>query len=243
VPVPHHHHGFFISLTQVKVLPPAAAVLRTAQNKIGKIMTQRVLVLTTAAALMLGAAVPALAQSQGDMTVGLGLHWIEPTNDDSNTAAGPITVDGNLRPTVTFEYFIADNIGVELLASFPFKHDINLGGAGEVGDTKHLPPTLSLQYHFANGSQFTPFVGAGINYTYFFDENGKGALAGSRISLDDSWGVAFHAGIDMAFGDNGALRADVRYIDIDTDAKVDGTNIGSVKIDPWVFGAAYVYKF
>jgi outer membrane protein len=55
--------------------------------------------------------------------------------------------------------------------------------------------------------------------------------------------VAFHAGIDMAFGDNGALRADVRYIDIDTDAKVDGTNIGSVKIDPWVFGAAYVYKF
>ena len=233
----------FRGLTQVKVFRNDPRVTDPAQNKIGETMTHRFTALSALAVVMISGVVPALAQTQGDVTVGLGLHWIEPTNDSSTTTAGPITVDGNLRPTVTFEYFLADNIGVELLASFPFKHDINLGGVGGVGDTKHLPPTLSLQYHFANSSQFTPFAGIGVNYTYFFDETGKGALAGANVKLDDSWGVAFHAGIDMTLSEHGSLRADVRYIDIDTDARVNGTTIGNVKIDPWVFGAAYVYKF
>lgn len=196
----------------------------------------------TLAALLSTTAAPALAQSQGDFTLGLGLGWVEPTQN-SNTTAGRIDVDGNLRPTLTVEYFIADNIGIELLAAWPFEHDINLQGAGKVAKTKHLPPTLSLQYHFTNASQVTPFIGAGINYTNFFDETGKGALAGANIDLDDSWGLALHAGLDYAISDRAALRADLRYIDIETDVKVNGADIGTVKIDPWVFNLAYVMKF
>mgnify|MGYP005844178825 CR=1 FL=1 len=196
----------------------------------------------TLAALMGTTAAPALAQSQGDMLLGLGLGWIEPGNG-SNTAAGKVDADGALSPTITFEYFVADRIGVELLASWPFKHDLNLNGSG-IGDTKHLPPTLSLQYYFTNKSSITPFVGAGINYTYFFDENTSGALAGASLDLDDSWGLALHAGADFALSEKSALRADVRYIDIETDANVGGVgNIGKVEIDPWVFNIAYVMKF
>ncbi|PKQ14013.1 MAG: hypothetical protein CVT70_00700 [Alphaproteobacteria bacterium HGW-Alphaproteobacteria-1] len=196
----------------------------------------------TLAALMASMAVPALAQEKGDFLLGLGLGWVEPTQN-SNTLAGKIDVDGNLRPTITIEYFIADRIGVELLAAWPFQHDVNLQGAGKVAEVKHLPPTLSLQYHFVNASKVTPFVGAGINYTYFFDETGKGALAGVNVDLDDSWGLALHAGIDYAISERSALRADVRYIDIETDTKVGGVDIGKVKIDPWVFNIAYVLKF
>ena len=195
----------------------------------------------TLTALMSTVAAPALAQSQGDFTLGLGVGWIEP-DSASNTAAGRVGADGALSPTVTVEYFVADNLGIELLASWPFEHDISVNGA-EVAKTKHLPPTLSLQYHFTNKSGITPFVGAGINYTYFFDETGKGALAGSDVDLDDSWGLALHAGVDYAISERGALRADVRYIDIETDVKVDGAKIGSVDIDPWVFNVAYVLKF
>ena len=194
------------------------------------------------AALMASTAAPALAQSKGDFTLALGLGWVEPSGG-SNTLAGRINVDGNLRPTVNFEYFIADNLGIELLASWPFQHDINLAGAGKVAETKHLPPTLSLQYHFTNSSPITPFVGAGINYTYFFDDKGKGPLAGVPVSLDDSWGLALHAGVDYAIGAKSALRADIRYIDIETDVKVGGVPIGKVKIDPWIFNVAYVIRF
>lgn len=196
----------------------------------------------TLAALMTSTAAPALAQEKGDFLLGLGLGYVEPTQN-SNTLAGQIDVDGNLRPTITIEYFVADRIGIELLASWPFQHDVNLQGAGKVAEVKHLPPTLSLQYHFVNASKVTPFVGAGINYTYFFDETGQGALAGTNVDLDDSWGLALHAGLDYAISERAALRADVRYIDIETDTSVGGVDIGKVKIDPWVFNIAYVMKF
>ncbi|MET4101972.1 outer membrane protein [Roseovarius sp. MBR-78] len=196
----------------------------------------------TLTALMASTAAPALAQEKGDFLLGLGLGWIEP-DDGSNTAlpGGKISADGALSPTITLEYFVADRVGIELLASWPFKHDLELGST-QIGETKHLPPTLSLQYHFTNASKITPFVGAGINYTYFFDEELDGPAAPS-LDLDDSWGLALHAGVDYAISEKAALRADVRYIDIETDVEVGGVDIGEVKIDPWVFNVAYVMKF
>ncbi len=202
--------------------------------------TLKALTLSTA---LVALAAPALAQSQGDMLLGLGLHAVVPTDDWSMTLAGPVQVDDNLRPTLTFEYFVADRIGLEVLAAWPFEHDAQLFGVGDVVNTKQLPPTVSLQYHFTNTSSLTPFVGVGVNYTHFFDEKGIGVLAGIPVSLDDSWGVAVHAGLDYAISDRSAIRADIRWIDIDTDATVAGAPIGSVKIDPIVVGAAYVMKF
>lgn len=196
-----------------------------------------------AAALLATVAAPALAQSKGDMTVGIGVHNVNPQGGNSTTTAGQISVGDNTRPTLTFEYFVADKIGIEVLAAWPFEHDIKLAGAGKIGKTKHLPPVLSIQYHFVNQSNVTPFVGLGVNYTTFFDDVGTGALAGARLDLDDSWGFAAHAGVDFKLSERGSLRLDARYIDIGTDVKVNGAKIGKVDIDPFVFGAAYVYRF
>jgi len=203
----------------------------------------KTLTLLTLATALATTAAPALAQSKGDMTLGLGLHSVMPTDSNSATTPGLLNVDPNIRPTVTFEYFIADNIGIEVLAAWPFEHDVNLVGTGKVAKTKQLPPTVSLQYHFANSSALTPFVGVGLNYTTFFDETGVGILAGQNVKLSDSWGLAAHAGVDYAVSDRGALRLDVRYIDIETDLRINGVQQGKVKIDPWVVGAAYVIKF
>lgn len=195
--------------------------------------------LAAAAALMGTVAAPALAQQKGDMTIGIGLGYVDPQGGTSNTAAGGITVDENTRPTLTFEYFVADRIGIEVLAAWPFEHDININGA-KAGKTKHLPPTISLQYHFVNQSKLTPFVGVGLNYTTFFDDS---LDSGAGLTLDDSWGWAAHAGVDYQISDAGSLRVDMRYIDISTDAKVNGTNIGKVDIDPIVLGVSYIYRF
>jgi len=198
------------------------------------------LTLTTA---LTAVAAPAVAQEKGDMLLGLGIGYIDPTDSYSGTPGTPLRADGNARPTLTFEYFIADNIGIEVLAATPFEHDIQLSGTGDVGKTKHLPPTVSLQYHFTNNSSMTPFIGAGINYTTFWDDRGTGVLAGTPISLDDSWGYALHAGVDIAISEKAAIRTDLRYIDIETDATVGGAPAGKVKIDPIVFGVSYVMKF
>ncbi|WP_371223527.1 OmpW/AlkL family protein [Roseovarius sp. 2305UL8-3] len=202
--------------------------------------TLTALTLTTALAAL---AAPALAQSKGDFTLGFGLGLVAPDDSFSTTAAGQLRPNDDIRPTLTFEYFIADNLGIEVLAAAPFEHNVELQGAGDVVSLKHLPPTISLQYHIPTGGNVKPFVGAGINYTTFWDEKGIGALAGTPVSLDDSWGIALHAGVDFKISDRGAMRADVRWINIETDATVGGNPIGKVKIDPVVLGVSYILSF
>lgn len=202
--------------------------------------------LACAIAIALGAAAaPALAQSQGDWTLGVGVHAVDPSSDNGRLAGGTlkVDVDTDVKPTITFEYFVRDNLGVEVLAAWPFEHDVSIAGMGNVGSTKQLPPTVSLQYHFNGKGKVSPFVGAGINYTTFFSEDTRGALDGAKLKLDDSWGLAAHAGIDFAVGERSAIRLDARWIDIDTDVTLNGADIGTVNIDPIVYGAAYVMKF
>ena len=198
-----------------------------------------------AAALALaGLAMPAFAQEAGTWTVGIGAHQVNPKSDNGSLVGGTLDVEvgSNVRPTITAEYFIRDNLGIEVLASWPFEHDIDINGLGNVGSTKHLPPTVSIQYHFGEG-KVRPFLGAGVNYTYFFSEDTTGALAGNDLELDSSFGLAAHAGLDFKVGDKGSVRVDARWIDIDTDVKLNGAGIGTVNIDPLVYGVAYVMEF
>ena len=205
------------------------------------------LVLASALAL---AATPAFAQSAGTWTVGIGAHNVAPKSNNGTLTATPLgnlrmDVGNNARPTVTAEYFLKDNLGVEVLAALPFQHDIDVAGVGKVGSTKHLPPTVSLQYHFGQG-KLRPFVGAGVNYTRFFSTRTEGPIAGTSLSLSDSWGLAGHVGIDFKLGEKAALRVDYRTIDIDTKVKLNGANLGTrntVNIDPSVYGVAYVFAF
>ncbi|KAF1712797.1 OmpW/AlkL family protein [Pseudoxanthomonas sacheonensis] len=208
------------------------------------------LILAGLAAAIATAATPAFAQSKGDWTLGVGVHQVNPKSDNGaldGTALGlgrlPVEVDSDVSPTVTLEYFIADDMGIEVLAALPFKHGISIDGVGTVGETKQLPPVVSFQYHFNSAGKVSPFLGAGINYTAFFSEESKGALAGTRLKLEDSWGLAAHAGLDFKVGDRSAVRVDVRWADIDAKVEVNGAKLGSVSIDPLVYGAAYVWKF
>ena len=204
---------------------------------------------TLAAALAL-AAMPAFAQSAGHWTVGIGAHNVAPKSDNGTLTATPLgnlsmDVGSNARPTVTAEYFIKDNLGIEVLAALPFQHDIDVVGVGKVGSTKQLPPTVSLQYHFGEG-KVRPFVGVGVNFTAFFSTKTEGVIAGTDLDLSNSWGLAGHLGIDFQVSEKGAIRVDYRKIDIDTKVKLNGANLGTsntVNIDPSVYGVAYVFQF
>ena len=196
-----------------------------------------------ALALACGLASPAIAADAGSWSVSVGAHSVDPASDNGSLAAGALEVDvgSDWKPTITAEYFFTPNLGLEVLASLPFEHDISLNGV-KAGSTKHLPPTFTLQYHF-DGDKVSPFIGAGLNYTLFFDQSETGPLAGTDLNLDNSWGLAAHAGVDFKLSNNDAIRLDVRWIDIDTDVSVDGADVGTVNIDPLVYGLAYVWNF
>ena len=190
-----------------------------------------------------------LAHSEGDFIVRAGAATVSP-NDSSGAVAGSSSiefgVDSNTQLGLTLGYMFTDNISFEVLAATPFSHNISATGLGEIADTKHLPPTFMVQYYFGTAeSDFRPYVGAGINYTVFFDEGSK--IAGlSDVSLDDSWGLAANVGMDYMINDDWFLNASVWYADIDTTAKYNlgGTNYSTdVDIDPWVFMIGGGYNF
>mgnify|MGYP001048269651 FL=1 len=192
------------------------------------------------ATLAIGA-VSTLAHAQDDTRWiwRAGVHHVQPKSDNHGT----VNVDGSAMLSFSGTYLFAPNWGVEVLGALPFEHDIDLNSGGKVAETKHLPPVVSLQYHFNPNGTVRPYLGAGINYTMFFSEDTTGALAGSKLELDPSFGLAAQAGVDFAFGADWFINVDVRWIDIDTDAKLDGSGIGTVEIDPMVYGLSIGRRF
>ena len=186
------------------------------------------------------AAMPAVqAQDAGDWIGRVGIHNVRPKSDNHDL----VNVDTGASLTFNATYLFAPHWGVEVLAAMPFAHDINLNGSGKVAETKHLPPTLSLQYHFNPNGTWRPYAGAGLNYTLFFNEKTVGALQGSDLELDPSWGLATQVGLDVDLGSDWFANVDARWFDIDTDAKLNGARIGTVEIDPYAFGLSIGRRF
>ncbi|HDI3257154.1 TPA: outer membrane protein OmpW [Vibrio cholerae] len=197
---------------------------------------------------------PVFAHQEGDFIVRAGIASVVP-NDSSDKILGSqseLAVNSNTQLGLTLGYMFTDNISFEVLAATPFSHKIStdLLGLGDIAETKHLPPTFMVQYYFGEAnSTFRPYVGAGLNYTTFFDEsyNSTGTNnALSDLKLDDSWGLAANVGFDYMLNDSWFLNASVWYANIETTATYKaGADAKStdVEINPWVFMIAGGYKF
>lgn len=197
-----------------------------------------------------GASMPAQAIQAGDMFMRFTLTNVNP-NDDSSDFDGPVPglspeVDDNTQLGVTFVYMYDDNIGFEVLAATPFSHDISIDGVGKIAETKHLPPTVSVQYYFNPKTNLRPYVGLGLNYTTFFSE--KATLTSpidldGDLELDDSFGLAAQVGVDYDINAEWFLTADIRYINIETTATNSVAGSSDVDINPTVISIGAGFRF
>jgi outer membrane protein len=208
------------------------------------------------ATVLLSTTCSTYAYEQGDWIVRIGMTSVAPDDSSSNVNVGGadlgigVNVDSNVQLGLNLVYFYSSHLAIEVLAATPFSHDIGLDTVGALGNTKHLPPTLSANYYFAEPSSvFQPYIGAGVNYTMFFDEQFTSANtdAGfSDLELDNSLGLAAQVGFDYMLDDNWLINASVRWIDIDTEANFDlNGSAGSVdvSIDPLVYSITAGYRF
>ncbi|WP_390618114.1 OmpW family protein [Maricurvus nonylphenolicus] len=212
-----------------------------------------------------------MALEAGDWIFRAGLTQVAPNEDTSIVtlngadafAGSELGVDNDTQLGINLEYMLTPNIGLELLAATPFEHTVTAKGAlatalstnggTDVADIKHLPPTLSINYHFDGMGNFQPYVGLGINYTIFFSEDGSNELeatlaSDTDVELDDSWGLSAQVGFDYHLNEKWLVNGSVRYIDIDTEAdikvKASGAKVESdVDIDPYVYTLSVGYKF
>jgi len=190
-------------------------------------------------ALGVGYTGTAAAFEPGDWLIRVGASYVSPASDNHET----ISVESATSATINLTYMMTDIWAVELLAAYPFKHDLELQDGTRIGSTRQLPPTLSLQYHFRSTEKFQPYVGFGVNYTNFYSEKTTGPLTGTDLQLGDSWGLTGQIGFDILVNDNVFINLDARYIDIDTTATVNDTSLGNVEVDPFVFGGHIGFRF
>jgi outer membrane protein len=227
-------------------------------------MTMKGAILAALAASV--AATPAAAQdtgrvgiAAGDVLVRLRGIMVSPNEDSGSVLPGfpgeKVSVNNSFMPEVDVTYMATDNIGFELIASTT-KHKASgrtgtTGSLGKLASTWVLPPTLTAQYHFNPTGAVRPYVGAGVNYTIFWNEDAsdslEAAVGRTRVKMDDSFGWAAQAGIDIDITPKVFLNLDVKYIDIDTTAKLYTTAAGrqtvDLGIDPLVFGIGVGTRF
>ncbi len=202
-------------------------------------------IITLCSAVALGAAtLPAHAYQEGDWVVRAGVAHLSPNDSSDEILGGEVGVDSTTGIGFNVTYMVTDRIGVQVLGALPFKHDLTHDVAGDIGETKHLPPTVTVQYHFQPMGQIRPYVGAGLNYTHFFDEEVDIENVADDLSLDNSFSWAVEAGIDYALDEHWLINAALWYIDLDTTAELEpaGAEV-DVTIDPWVALVGGGYRF
>jgi outer membrane protein len=214
--------------------------------------------------LMIGAALAALTAGTAHAEAGdtlIRLRGIVVAPNETSGGVVPafptekVGVNNSFMPEIDFTYMLTNQIGAELILATT-KHDASgrtgtTGSIGKLASTWVLPPTLTLQYHLMPEGRIRPYVGAGINYTIFYSEKAsKGLVAAvgkTKVSMKSSFGYALQAGVDIPINDRAFFNLDVKYIDIDTTARLATTAAGvqrtRIHLDPFVFGVGIGMRF
>jgi outer membrane protein len=206
-------------------------------------MSKRWIAIAAAVAVIPAFVPSAMAQAsdQGDFIVRARALYLDPANKD-NTGLN-LGLNSKLFPEIDITYFLNPNLAAELILTYPQKQDIRSNGAN-IGTLKHLPPTLTLQYHFT-GMSFRPYVGAGVNYTHLSSVSFSPAVTtaiGPTVK-SNSYGLALDAGVDVPVGGGWLVNVDLKKVQIQTDVSSFGKKVGTLKVDPVLFSVGFGKRF
>lgn len=163
--------------------------------------------------------------------------------DRINPSLGPgtdVSIDNSVVPELDITYFFTPHIAAELiLGTTP--HDAKVTSPDvDLGSVWLLPPTLTLQYHFAPEGGIRPYLGVGINYTIFY---GKDEPTGTTVDYENRFGWALQAGVDIPINDRWAVNLDVKQVFLSTEVTVNGAVKADVDINPLLIGVGVGYRF
>lgn len=200
-------------------------------------MTRLIAPVALAAALV--AALPVQAQDSGSFIVRARAVHLDSANKDS-TGLG-LTINNKWLPEVDISYFLTPNFAAELILTYPQKQTVNSTGVGgDIGTFKHLPPTLTFQYHVTGIRGFRPYVGLGVNYTNISSVK---ILNGAVGLKHNSYGWAAQVGADIPLGGGWLLNLDAKKVKIGTNVYLNGADQGKFKVDPTLLSVGVGYRF
>lgn len=183
----------------------------------------------------------------GDWVVGFGLIGVMPQSGGRVDAIGGKPDAGaTVTPQLDVTYFFTPHLSVNLIAATT-RHDLDVHGSAlgnvNLGRVWLLPPTLTFQVHPLPQSRFSPYFGAGVNYTMAYGEGGGRTAGIDSVKVDNAWGVALNAGVDYEVTPNWLVNFDVKKLFLRPDVTVNGSIGAKADLDPWIVGASVRYRF
>lgn len=199
---------------------------------------KKILIAATVGMLVAGS----VAAQESPWLVRARVVQLDMKNSGNTATTSALTVDDKTIPEVDISYFFNKNIAAELILTVPQKQHVYLNDADK-GTFKHLPPTLTLQYHFTNFNGYKPYVGAGVNFTKIGKEKITVSSANDTSLSNDSVGAAFQAGVDIPLTKQMSLNFDIKKVYLKTHVYVGGSDVGTLKLDPVLLGVGIGYRF
>ncbi len=197
----------------------------------------------------------------GEMRIRGSLTNIDPSGSGGGnfqTATQGVLTDTQTRfgSAWTFSlnstYQLTEHWGIEVMAASPSRHELSAQGAslvaqspGVIADVEMIPTASILQFHFSPTGKIRPYVGLGMHYTFFLSERPSGGLRDAYpltsafdLANKASWVAQF--GVDFALGEDWFFNADMKYLDLSTQAHFTSLDTGSsqldLNLDPWMIG-------
>ncbi|MBN9044886.1 MAG: OmpW family protein [Rhizobiales bacterium] len=165
----------------------------------------------------------------------------------NGVAGSDLKYSKSITPELDISYYFTKNIAAELILGTTYANidgDGSIAALNKIGKVWILPPTLTLQYHFTNFGAFQPYVGAGVNYTFFYHQD-EGSV--DYLKVKNTFGGALQVGFDYMLNDHWGLNFDVKklFLEPKFDATLaDGTRVtGKAKLNPWLIGTGITYRF
>jgi len=201
---------------------------------------------------------PVVEEAQSPWQIRLRALWVKPENGGSvnGVLGSDLSYSDSVIPELDITYYFTKNIAAELVLGTTrstITGEGAIAGLGEVGKVWILPPTLTLQYHFTDFGPFKPYIGAGVNYTVFYNQSVENPLRPSlplyfsNIDVNDAWGLALQAGFDWMFDKHWGINFDVKKIFLEpsfTLTTVGGARLtGGADLNPWLIGGGVTYRF
>ena len=188
---------------------------------------------------VLAAPVAQAADDAGSWLVrGRAVHLASANKDDTGLG---MTINDKWLPELDISYFFAPNFAVELILTYPQKQTVHSSVLDkDLGTFKHLPPTLTAQYHFTSIPGFRPYVGAGLNYTNISDVK---ILDGAVGLKHNSYGLAVQVGADIPVGGGWVVNLDAKKVQIGTNVYLNGADQGKFKVDPTLLSIGFGKRF
>lgn len=187
------------------------------------------------------------------MVRGRAVGAVPDESSDIDPIGGAVDVSNDVTPEVDLSYFLNDHIALEtILGTTNHDVDANETSAGDldVGEVSLIPATVTAQYHFQPDHWWKPYIGTGVSYGIFYDEDAPSSGGGAGITdvdYQDSTGWALQSGVDIDLGRPGwALNLDVKKLFLQTDVEISsaaGPVEADVDLDPWIFGIGVTYDF